>query len=705
MNGVFDNMRFLTIITILLVSMVTISILLPVGYAVENNKIIHINGLNTSKMTKNTYTDGIDDITPRPTLTLDLNSIPVIERDDGFIIKNASIFLKNCNEHLQWGLSNEQIKEYSEKLEKKVLVNYHDMNHNYFHIKNLTKFNDELYSIGITSDHAFAFESDYNKQRELAWQEQESRNFQKNEVDNRYDGSALLLSGGAPSNSAPYAHGKIYYRYIFVNFETPSSEGDWDEDDINEAQYRAYLGTNLIRDQGNQANPSAEIVNDGNWNLVTVSGEDTGDNSFAWGPNGWMEQAAEILGFSDQNAEGRATYDMATHFKSEYDADSVIIIYFTHDANSSYALNPALTGYADKTAVSYWTYNDIGDDISPDRIYEHEILHLFGALDEYTTNSSLNLGPSYCGQKSILAVTPMSEMYINSNNWNCSGSIPSVMNYYPDSDAIESSTQRFIGWGDFDHDGELDPLDSTPYGYSDGGSLIGVVRNGNTWLLDASGNGAYGSGDLTYAYGKSGDAYVTGDWNGDGITEIGVVRNGTTWLLDASGNGQYGSGDLSYTYGKSGDAYVTGDWNSDGITEIGVVRNSNSWLLDGSGDGHYGSGDLLYTYGKSGDAYVTGDWNGDGTTEIGIVRNSNAWLLDGSGDGHYGAGDLSYTFGTSGDVSISGDWNSDGTTEVGIVRNGHTWLLDTSGDGKYGSGDLSYSFGTSGDKPVTGRWT
>ena len=58
---------------------------------------------------------------------------------------------------------------------------------------------------------------------------------------------------------------------------------------------------------------------------------------------------------------------------------------------------------------------------------------------------------------------------------------------------------------------------------------------------------------LAYTFGKAGDVYVTGDWNNDGKTEIGVVRNNNTWLLDASGNGAYGAGDLAYTFGKAGD--------------------------------------------------------------------------------------------------------------------------------------------------------
>jgi M6 family metalloprotease-like protein len=185
----------------------------------------------------------------------------------------------------------------------------------------------------------------------------------------------------------------------------------------------------------------------------------------------------------------------------------------------------------------------------------------------------------------------------------------------------------------------------------------------------------------------------------------GVIRNTNMWLLDASGNGAYGAGDLVYTFGKSGDIPVTGDWNKDGKTEIGVVRNTNLWLLDASGNGAYGAGDLAYTFGKSGDIPVTGDWNNDGKTEIGVVRNGNTWLLDASGNGAYGAGDLAYTFGKAGDVPVTGDWNADSKTEIGVFRNSNTWLLDASGNGAYGARDLAYTFGKAGDKPVTGKWS
>jgi hypothetical protein len=48
---------------------------------------------------------------------------------------------------------------------------------------------------------------------------------------------------------------------------------------------------------------------------------------------------------------------------------------------------------------------------------------------------------------------------------------------------------------------------------------IGVLRNNQTWILDASGNGLYGAGDIVYNFGIAGDRYVTGDWNGNGTTK------------------------------------------------------------------------------------------------------------------------------------------------------------------------------------------
>ena len=97
-------------------------------------------------------------------------------------------------------------------------------------------------------------------------------------------------------------------------------------------------------------------------------------------------------------------------------------------------------------------------------------------------------------------------------------------------------------------------------GYTTITSKISVFRNGYMWHLDKSGDGRWGSGDVTYGFGLGGDVPVTGDWNGDGKTEIGVFRNGYMWHLDKSGDGRWGSGDVTYGFGLSGDKPVTGKW-------------------------------------------------------------------------------------------------------------------------------------------------
>eukprot|EP00825_Cyclidium_porcatum_P043645 TRINITY_DN623_c0_g1_i1.p2 TRINITY_DN623_c0_g1~~TRINITY_DN623_c0_g1_i1.p2 ORF type:complete len:224 (-),score=-3.09 TRINITY_DN623_c0_g1_i1:90-761(-) len=173
-----------------------------------------------------------------------------------------------------------------------------------------------------------------------------------------------------------------------------------------------------------------------------------------WGSSGWMERAAQNIGYSDSNGDGRYTDDMARALKSSTGADSVTLMFLTHDAFSGYAVGPD-QGYADKSAIGYWLVGSGGVHyFSTPFDYEHEALHLYGALDEYS-------GSSYCGQASILAVDPMQQFYTNTNHISCSGSTTSVMRERGQT-GISLSTKKFIGWGDHDNDGTLDPFDSSP---------------------------------------------------------------------------------------------------------------------------------------------------------------------------------------------------------------------------------------------------
>ncbi len=371
---------------------------------------------------------------------------PEAKRMCALIIDNTTIYLTYWNEKMKWELYEEEIEKDSQILEEKVLVKSYDADHDYYHIKDLGEFGEEMGPVlGLNPDQITDFVQSHREQLVIDRQNYHSDFFSPNNQIKNY------ISPG--TRSAPYAHGKMYYLYIITDFQTPSSDGAWTTTDRNDALNDAYYGTQEIRQQ---APSGANAVNDGGYVTVTVSGEDTGDNSDAWGVNGWMEEAARNLGYSDSNGDGRRTDDMARSIKSWSGADTVILLYLTHDDMGGYAIGPD-QGYADRTAISYWGRANWGRFDSVPGSYEHESLHLYGALDEYT-------GASFCGQSSILAVSPMHDMYTNTNHISCSSSTNSVMRDPYSTSTISTSSRRFIGWGDYDNDGVLDPIDTTPWG-------------------------------------------------------------------------------------------------------------------------------------------------------------------------------------------------------------------------------------------------
>ena len=388
---------------------------------------------------------------PAPTpLPLNPNSPPAQEGNDGVLIENTTAYLTYWNEKMKWGLSDEQISTDVKKLESDVLPKYRDpSNSRQFNIDNLSDFSKELANtLGLTNNQA----SEYVTAHKLQLVS-DHQNYHKsgNSLKSTETAVKATTTISPSTQSAPYAYGKTYYLYIFTNFQIPGSDGTWTTTHINDALNDASTGTNAIR---TQAPSNAAMVNSGGYYTVTVSGQDTGDTSQAWGTGGWMERAATAIGYSDSNGDGRITDDMARSIKSANSANAVAILYLTHDDKGGYAVGPD-QGYADKLALSYWGNGSSGRFDSVPGSYEHEVLHLFGALDEYS-------GASYCGQTSSLAVDPMHQLYTNTNHIGCSGSTNSVMRDPYSTSTISLSSKRFIGWGDHDSDGILDPADSTP---------------------------------------------------------------------------------------------------------------------------------------------------------------------------------------------------------------------------------------------------
>lgn len=377
---------------------------------------------------------------------------------DGVRIKDMSAYLSYWNKKMEWSLTEDQIQKYSQIIETTQISSV-DKDTGEYVIDNMKKFNHEMGElIGLSSKEIESFISKQNEEMMLDF-------LSAQKTSGRDFGTSTAKAYVSPSSrSAPHATGKMVYAFIFVNFQTPSSDGHWTTAHINDAVNDGVVGVDAIRSQApTSANAYSSVVY---YQPVTVTGSNTGDNVNAWGVNGWMEKAVYALGYRNTNSDMRVTDELTRSLKSTYGADSVMLAFLTHDDKGAYALGQD-QGFADRFAVSYWW---VGSNLfgQPTRYdskhvaYQHEALHEYGALDEYVGSSS------YVGQMSILAVSPMRDMYSNTNHENSSSHVCSVMctamnNIFPNT-GISTSSKKFIGWGDYDNDGVLDPFDSTPYG-------------------------------------------------------------------------------------------------------------------------------------------------------------------------------------------------------------------------------------------------
>jgi len=196
-------------------------------------------------------------------------------------------------------------------------------------------------------------------------------------------------------------------------------------------------------------------------------------------------------------------------------------------------------------------------------------------------------------------------------------------------------------------------------------------------------------GGPSFAFGRSGDVQVMGDWNGDGVATPGVFRDGRWYLRNRLASG---ATSMAFTFGRAGDLPVVGDWDGDGRAGVGVVRG-NRWLLRNALSA--GAANHDFVYGQIGDVPVTGDWDGNGRTSAGVVRG-NRWLLRNA----HSAGGAAYdfTFGRTGDVPVTGDWDGNGRTGVGMVA-GRTWRLRNPLSA--GAASRTLTFGACGDAPLS----
>jgi len=476
----------------------------------------------------------LDIVQPMPTSIPDraARSMKSDKSESVSVANNITELLVYWNENLHWDLSPAQIDEYTLSMENGVLKKYMT-NPDYPHaliIPDEHQFNREVGDeLGFTQSESEDFVraldeleiNQFRKSNRPSWERTASAL-----LDNLPQWGTTLTK--PESQSAPYAYGKVDYIYIFVNFDfknpfPPGSQADWSQADINDVLGK--LETATVSQITEVAPTQASVSNTGAYYVTRVDGQNTGDNAAAWGPGGWMEGALYNLGFRD------GTYgdpnqiirdDFVKYQKASSNSDAVLIVFLTHDNVGGFATNPndpVELGYADRAAVPYWKKDHLPFDLNPPSVYTHEIVHMFGALDEYA-------GGSDCHAQSLIAVSPMREMYTNENHHNCVvHSDDTLMNNPYTYSYLSSSTRNFIGWGNNDGDSDIDLIDPNPWGttytVTSGNTAGGTIDPKGSYAVPKQGSKSYSiSNDPGYSL-----TYVTVDGVPQGASSSFTLNN------------------------------------------------------------------------------------------------------------------------------------------------------------------------------------
>jgi hypothetical protein len=186
-------------------------------------------------------------------------------------------------------------------------------------------------------------------------------------------------------------------------------------------------------------------------------------------------------------------------------------------------------------------------------------------------------------------------------------------------------------------------------------------------------------------FGKTSDALVPGDYDGDGIVDAAIVRRGTpdTWSVAFSSGGF-----LTVSFGDDaqGDRLVPADFDGDGVTDMAVWRPTSpaaTWFIRNSSGG-FG----VHEFGDGArDEPVPADFDCDGRADLTVRRvaaglgSDTDFIIQSSDFGDV----VSELFGTTSDTYVPSDVNGDTCADLTVVRQlgdgTLRWLSDINGGG------------------------
>jgi hypothetical protein len=173
----------------------------------------------------------------------------------------------------------------------------------------------------------------------------------------------------------------------------------------------------------------------------------------------------------------------------------------------------------------------------------------------------------------------------------------------------------------------------------------------------------------TYYFGSSGDRFVPGDYDGDGISDLAVWEPSTgNWIVQYSSTGAI----VTTQWGTGTDIPVPGDYDADGKTDYAVMRIADQNLYEissSNGMGYWANFPGI----TAGDIPTPGDFNGDGYTDLALWRPSTGtWYVNYIWTGIA----WSMQWGQNGDMPVARDYDGDWLTDLAVWRpsNG-TWYF------------------------------
>jgi hypothetical protein len=258
---------------------------------------------------------------------------------------------------------------------------------------------------------------------------------------------------------------------------------------------------------------------------------------------------------------------------------------------------------------------------------------------------------------------------------------------------------------------------------------IALVRdngtNTQTWWVALSNGSSFNTVTQWRSdFGNRGDHWYVGNFNGDSYDDIALVRdNGihiqTLWVALSNGSSFNTVSQWRDDFGKRGDQWYVGNFNGDSYDDIALVRDNSSsiqtwWVALSNGSSFNTVSQWRDDFGKRGDQWYVGNFNGDSYDDIALVRDNGTytqtwWVTLSDGASFDAVATWASDFGNRGDHWYVGDFNGDTYDDISLVRDNTSsmqswWMAISDGNDFNDISSWRNDFGNRGNQWFIGEF-